>query len=366
MKTMLRFAPFSIPAMLSFLAAVAPATLAQSTPQGGTPGSQGVMQNQPNRPAGGASGAVQPAETAPPGTAPFGTLPPDHQKYLEDVLRFWEQKAASITRYAASFTCWEFDPAKTTADFHFSYAVGTLRYMKPDKGLYKVESLSLYSNQRDDAGKPQYATYPNMHGEWWVCDGQNVSQFDRGQKIVTKFALPREMQGVGIVNSPLPFVFGMDARKTLDRFWIRPIADSSVPPHLILLEVFPKRPDDAMNYSKLHVFLDKNQGLPAALTIFAPNFTPEFPAREHFEFRDWKLNASVFDKIRENIFLDEFIPKPEKDWQVVERNFEPNEPQGQPNRQAREPSLPRVQPANAPGGQPRVAAPNQPKPSGVR
>ena len=36
-------------------------------------------------------------------------LPPDQQKKLDEVLKYWEWKAAKIERYRCKFTRWEYD-----------------------------------------------------------------------------------------------------------------------------------------------------------------------------------------------------------------------------------------------------------------
>jgi hypothetical protein len=132
------------------------------------------------------------------------------------------------------------------------------------------------------------------------------------------------MQGAEVFNSPLPFVFGVDAAKLKARYWIRPLEppkdDKGVPnQNLVLLEVYPKTVDDAVNYHHVTVYLDVKEFLPIAIEIALTNWTPQQPHREFFQFEERVLNASLLTKINETLFRQAFIPaQPPKDWKVEE------------------------------------------------
>ncbi len=274
---------------------------------------------------GNSSGFSQQEDVVQP-VAPFPSLTPELEDYLNKVLSYWEQSTANIQRYRCSFKRWQFDPAQTKADFHSTYGEGIVRYMAPDKGLFKVENLATYT-MRDEAGRPQYQSFPNIFGEWWICDGTKIHNYDRTEKVVRQIRLPADMQGKGIVSSPLPFLFGVEAAKLKERFWIRPLppptgSDGKVRNDLVNLEVFPKYQADAVNYQKVHVLIDQSDFLPAAIVIFDRAWSEQFPAREHFEFFDRQKNFKLGDRIMENVFSQEFIPmEPPKDWKVIEDTF---------------------------------------------
>lgn len=107
------------------------------------------------------------------GQAPFPPLTPEVQKYLNDVLAAWENSTKGIERFQCKFSRWQFDPTKTNDPAVFyTAASGILRYMAPDKGLFKVEDL-LFRKQKPD-GSWGYEKIPDQFGEWWICDGENV------------------------------------------------------------------------------------------------------------------------------------------------------------------------------------------------
>ena len=73
----------------------------------------------------------------------------------------------------------------------------------------------------DDAKTPQYKKELKQPGEWWVCNGKELMEFDRANKKCEVLELPPEMQGQAIVSSPLPFVFNLNANEMKSRYWIR-------------------------------------------------------------------------------------------------------------------------------------------------
>ncbi len=262
---------------------------------------------------------------APMGQAPFPPLAAEIQKYLNDVLAAWENSTKGIERFQCKFSRWQFDPAKTNDPAAFSTAAsGVLRYLKPDKGLFKVEEL-LFRKQKPN-GQWGYDKIPDQYGEWWICDGENVHLYDQTQKVAKKYPLPPNMRGAEVFNSPLPFVFGVDAQKVNSRFWVRPLQ----PPNnnVILLEAYPKHQSDAMNYHHVSIYLDRKDILPKSIVIYMTNWTPQpqNDFKEVFEFSDREVNAGLLAKLTEAVFRQSFIPiEPPKGWTVEEVPFVPEE-----------------------------------------
>jgi TIGR03009 family protein len=258
------------------------------------------------------------------GNAPFAPLEPAYQKYLDDVLGFWQLNTSKIDRFACKFKRWEFNPtiANDPKEF-YSASYGTIRYMKPDKGMYQVEEIQYRVTKPD--GTIKYEATPGQFGDWWICDGEKVHEYDRTLKKVTKYPLPPNMRGTEVFNSPLPFVFGVEAEKVKQRFWMRPLPppmgqDGKPNENLILIEAYPKYASDAVNYHHVTIYLDKTEFLPQAIEIALTQWTPQAPHREFFEFIEREKDNSLLAKIKENVFRQAFIPEaPPKDWTVEER-----------------------------------------------
>ena len=98
---------------------------------------------------------------------------------------------------------------------------GELKFAAPDKGLMKIE-----------AKDPKQS-------EQWLCDGKSIYQFDYPRKIVTEYVMPPELQGKGIGDGPLPFVFGVEAQKLKQRYFMRIITPPNVQ-NEVWLEAYPR------------------------------------------------------------------------------------------------------------------------------
>ncbi len=256
---------------------------------------------------------------------PFESLNEPQQKYLDQVLNVWEQRTAAIQRYQCNFTRWVFDPAQNANPDPASKAEGILKFMEPDKGLFRIDKLEFFAGRDPKANGPLYQENQRQkYGEYWICDGEYVHILDRNEKKCTKYQLPPANRGKEIYLSPLPFLFGVKAQEIYNRYWIRPIAPPANSKD-VYLETYPKRPDDAGNYSRVQIVLDAKEVLPKALIVFLPNYRPEQPHREIYEFSNRSdRSGNALDKLQEAIhWKDEFIPTSlTKDWTIIVEPYE--------------------------------------------
>ncbi len=287
---------------------------------------------------------------------PFPNLTDEEQKYVDMVLNVWEKRTAAINTFECKFKRFI---VKTAVDpvNPASISEGFIRFKNPDKGVFYEEGCSTLAGKKAD-GSPDYKVDPNRpNGDWWVCDGEWVHNLDRNEKKAVRVQLPPELRGNNIPLSPLPFLFGVKALEVKARYFVRPL-----PPPAgnkdVWIEAWPKRADDAGNYSRVQIALDKSDSLPNAMVMFMPNWTPQNPDREVFNFSGREVNSSnLLDKIKENIFMKAFIEtKVGSDWEVIQEPWIPpqqmqqNGPNGQPVPNGGQPSG-----GNQPAG--RVAAP---------
>lgn len=257
-----------------------------------------------------ADGAINPNPVA-----PFPPLNEQWQAYLDKVLNAWEQKSGQVQRYSCTFRRFQYDPTLVDKDA-YTVAAGVVKYMNPDKGLFRVDQLVYYSG-RDKDNKPQYKeNTQKKFGEYWICDGKYVHILDQNEKKCTKYELPPNMRGNAIYLSPLPFLFGVKATEIKNRYWIRPVPPPEGRKDEVWLEAYPRRPDDAGNYQRVQVVLDIKDFMPKGLIVFLPNWRPQAHHSELYEFEDRKVNQNVLDRL--NLFQKEFIPaEPPNDWKVI-------------------------------------------------
>ena len=292
---------------------------AQQQPAQGQPG-----QGQPGQ---GQLGQGQPALGPPaPGQPAWYPLPPEHEKHLNEVLKFWEFQAAQIQRYRCKFTRWEYDPIILPKDPETAAAVanGNIQFAAPDKGLFKVEKLWKIALEQQGKtsvpvfkdGKPEYVAQKEVLGEHWVCDGKSIFQFDSLNKQLIKRALPPDMQGKQITEGPLPFLFGAKAQAIKERYWIHVVSPPPKPNHF-WLEAIPKRRAEAADFKAVHVVIDDTEFLPTALILdlrAGGRTTYEFSNRE----KNWNMLPAMLNPFQQQFYA----PTPPSGWKLVEEPFQ--------------------------------------------
>ncbi|MEX2176221.1 MAG: TIGR03009 domain-containing protein [Pirellulaceae bacterium] len=271
---------------------------------------------------------IAPAVAAPAGPQQPSWIPlaPDHEKWVGDVLRYWEGRSDKIKALSCEFTRWEYDPVFGPQDpgTPKTIAKGVIKYAQPDKGAFEVKQLSLYTPPAKAGDKPQYVPQDAAFSEHWVCDGKQIFVFEALKKQVTQRELPPEMQGKAIADGPLPFLFGARAETIKARYWVRGLPQSGNGKYW--LEAVPKSRQDAQNFKAVTIVLDEKTYLPELLEVLAPNYDSKTnPAKTTYhltnhDVTDDKLSAKqVWDKL--NFFQSAFYaPKRPSGWTwVVER-----------------------------------------------
>ena len=244
---------------------------AQAGPQQyGPPAQPDNRQNYPQNPAGPAVaglGPISPGQTAqgPPiqGTpaqpatpqVPFLLSRPEITA-LENLLTDWERRNREIHVLQSKFFRWKYDAVFGNANQPPPYDEGELKFAAPDKAWMKI-----------DAKDPKQS-------EQWLCDGKSVFFWDYRNSVVTEYIMPPEMQGKGIGDGPLPFVFGIEAQKLKQRYFMRIITPPNVQ-NEVWLEAYPKWQADAANYRKVEVILqvvgDTRASYPYAIRNLQPS-----------------------------------------------------------------------------------------------
>jgi TIGR03009 family protein len=217
------------------------------------PGSAGQGPAVPGQPAMGQPIQGPPVRPVAP-QAPFVLSPPEAAA-LENLLTDWERRNKEIHVLESKFFRWKYDTAFGNGQPP-PPDEGVLKFAAPDKGLMKI-----------DAKDPKQS-------EQWLCDGKSIYQFSYPEKVVTEFVMPKELQGKGIGDGPLPFVFGIEAQKLKQRYFMRIITPPTVQ-NEVWLEAYPRFQQQAAEFSKVQVILQiagpTKSLLPYAIQIYTPN-----------------------------------------------------------------------------------------------
>jgi TIGR03009 family protein len=206
-----------------------------------------------------------PAQQAGP-NVPF-QLNAVEQQFVDQILQMWETQSKEVKTYERPFVRLEYDPVFGPADKPMIQSKGVLSYSKPDKGSFEITEIERWV-QKDPATPGGYEKQKNEVGEHWVCDGKAIYEYKHDKKQLVVSALPEQMRGQSIVDGPLPFLFGAEAAKLKQRYWIRSRESTE---KTIWLEAFPRNQADAANYHHVDVMLDRKTMMPSAIQVHMPN-----------------------------------------------------------------------------------------------
>jgi TIGR03009 family protein len=215
-------------------------------------GGQVVAQAPPvQAPAARATGVRQLPAPAEQSQAPF-QLTPQEEAHLDWVLNTWQQQSDKVTTFGCNFTRWEYDAVFGDPNKASFIDQGRIEYRRPDKGMLHVQN-------------------PKEREEKWVCDGTSIFEYDYANKQLVQHKLPPELQGKAIQESPLPFIFGAEADKLKQRYFLRIVTPPDAQDKQIWLEAFPRLQGDAATFSRVELILTREDIRPHALQIHAPN-----------------------------------------------------------------------------------------------
>jgi len=240
---------------------------------------------------------------------PAGAGPPKPSPELWKLLADWAAGSASIKTLSGEHERHVYD------DTFFVEKVsnGKFFYEGPDKGRIDITDVQITQDmirRRDDPkakvertpeGKP-YDLKSDDNAKW-ICDGTRIFEIDDIQKQARIVNLPPTLRGANIMNSPLPFLFGLPPEDALARFNMTLVEDGRPQHNYVLLSALPRLRQDADNWSSAQIYLDTNTFLPIAVKLVDPPKTK----RTVYKFKDAKVNDNGLIK-----------------WITQQKPFEPN------------------------------------------
>lgn len=210
-----------------------------------------------------------------PGPQPMRVknVSPELMKLLED----WEVSSAKIKKLEGEHRRWEYDYVFNVV----KHNTGKFYYESPDKG--RIDLTPDTDKKKIGVVEPrkhwetgQLMEFKGIAGpaERWYCDGQLVTQVDVQQKQATRMVLPKQTQGVNIIDGPLPFLFGMPAQKAIQRYDLD-LKNLNAKTGKATIRATPLWPADAANYQLAEIILDTKTFLPSAVRLIDPAGTKE-------------------------------------------------------------------------------------------
>jgi TIGR03009 family protein len=211
---------------------------------------------------------AQPAPAGPKApAAPQAGEAPVEDRRLTILLTNWEQKSASIKSLHGKHV-------RSRANSVFatdSRATGKFYFEAPDKGRIDLKGTEpakgAVSSLQTKQGEPYKLTADR--DEKWVCDGKQVLVINDADKQFESIEIPKEMQGKNIVESPLPFLFGMKVVEMKKRFQMELISYDAET-RIAKLTAIPLQQRDAQNFIRAEILLDTKRYLPTFVALTDP------------------------------------------------------------------------------------------------
>lgn len=249
----------------------------------------------------------QPAPVAPtprpaatgtaPRPAPAAAVPAPVDPRLEALLQAWERQSAQIKTLQGKHERRRYNTVFATE----SVSEGVYFFEAPDKGRIDIKGIVPNKNDvatmKDASGKP--FSLEADRSEKWICTGREVLMVDDEQKQFQVFPLPPEMQGINIIDSPLPFLFGMKAAEAKARFDLRLVREDT-DKHKALLVALPKQAKDAQNFREAQIYLDTKLFVPALVRLFDPAGT--VVTRYDFKINQMLVNQQGLGNVLKGMF----------------------------------------------------------------
>lgn len=234
-------------------------------------------------------------------------MPPELQRELDNLLEQWSKASSRIERLQGKHVRIVYDTVFETE----RQGEGEFAYQKSDKGqinlipvpvtdkLKKMREQEVAASRSEKrasqvrtkvkSGEPYELVVDRP--EQWSCDGQRVFSLDLEKKEATVMQLPVDMQGRNIMDSPLPFLFGMPPETARRRFSMG-FRSNKFDPNSgkAYLTVYPRLPQDANNWSRADLILDLKMLLPVAVQLIDPAGTKITV----YKFTNFQVNKNEF------------------------------------------------------------------------
>lgn len=193
---------------------------------------------------------------------------------VQQLLEFWEAKSSAVNQLYGEFERYSYDGVYFTE----RRCEGRLWFAAPDQGRIDCVPIEVPAPPNnvnpaklDPNGVP-YELQEDIAGRW-ICNGERVYAIDDTAHIYSEMTIPPQFQGENIIDSPLPFLFGMQAERAKQRYHIEigsmhnpdgRIAGAPLNVHVI---VTPRWQQDAREWTSAEILLNPDTFLPNAVRI---------------------------------------------------------------------------------------------------
>jgi TIGR03009 family protein len=181
---------------------------------------------------------------------------------LEEILIEWEQRTAKFERLTGDVVRFEYNHVFQTE----SRGEGTFAFQSPDLGSIRIVGSKIgrkdESRVKDENDVP-YKLIP-ANPERWISNGSEIIQIDDKAKTFLRIEIPPERRGKRIIESPLPFLFGMSVEHARSRYHLKLVRSTA---NQFQLEVRPRWSGDSSNWVRAYVIISRKTFVPEAVKL---------------------------------------------------------------------------------------------------
>lgn len=198
---------------------------------------------------------------------------------LEQALKEWEIESAKIKKLSGEFTRWHYNAVFATAKL----GKGQFYYESPDKGRLEVRGIKPVKPVAVKAGI-NFNVQPDTP-DLWLCTGTKIMQIHEDDRTYEELEIPEQDRGENIMDTPLPFLFGMKAEKAKRRYELK--LDKRSNDDCLFIHVRPRMQSDAANYREAMIKLDRKLFLPQGVQLIGPDGGESVYV---FDIKEYKIN----------------------------------------------------------------------------
>lgn len=237
-----------------------------------------------------------------PGANNAAQQQPKVSRELWQLLSDWSRSSSSIEHLYGKHERHVYNMAFETEQI----SEGKFGYAKPDKGRIEMKPIAITKDMIQRRNQPtarvERKTAPDGKPgapldlkpdspERWLCDGEKVYDIDDAKKEARVVQLPPDQRGENIMNTPLPFLFGLPPDKALKRFNIEIVTDYRPRQQFVALSVTPRTRQDSDNWILAQVMLNTKTFLPEAVKLTDPAKTK----KTLYKFTEMKTGVPMIE-----------------------------------------------------------------------
>ena len=178
----------------------------------------------------------------------------EKQDYIDRFLNVWQEQSRNIEALDYEFTRREY------TSFGVSETYGQVKFQAPDKGLIEIDSELIKGAKSRDTNKKMKV----------ICTGDAVYEFNFVEKKLTKFIIPAEERGKGVMDSPLMILAGANPRELQERFYLDVIPSPDSLADCVCFQAWPKWLEDSREFKSVTIAIDRQTFHARVLLLFEP------------------------------------------------------------------------------------------------